>query len=78
MSNQVAILQKDITDDVNKSLTRLQDDGLKLPANYNASNALKSAFFKLREVKDKNGKPALEVCTRDSIANTLLDMVVKV
>lgn len=73
--NQVAIIQKDITDDVNKSLTRLQDDGLKLPTNYNASNALKSAFFKLREAKDKTGKPALEVCSRDSIANSLLDMV---
>ncbi|RFA37059.1 recombinase RecT [Virgibacillus dokdonensis] len=75
--NQVAIIQKDITDDVNKSLTRLQDDGLQLPVNYNASNALKSAFFKLREIKDKNGKPALEVCTRESVANSLLDMVVQ-
>jgi recombination protein RecT len=75
--NQVAIIQKDITDDVNRSLTRLQDDGLILPANYNASNALKSAFFKLQEVQDKNGKPALEVCSRESVANALLDMVVQ-
>lgn len=75
--NQVAIIQKDITDDVNRSLTRLQDDGLILPLNYNASNALKSAFFKLQEVQDKNGKPALEVCTRESVANALLDMVVQ-
>ncbi|KAB2335054.1 recombinase RecT [Bacillus mesophilum] len=74
-NNQVTIIQKDITDDVNKSLTRLQDEGLVLPPSYNASNALKSAFFKLREVRDKNGKPALDVCTRESIANTLLDMV---
>lgn len=73
--NQVTIIQKDITDDVNKSLTRLQDDGLVLPPSYNASNALKSAFFKLQEVKDKSGKPALEVCTRESVANSLLDMV---
>lgn len=73
--NQVAIIQKDITDDVNRSLTRLQDDGLVLPPNYNASNALKSAFFKLQEVKDRNDRPALEVCTRESIANALLDMV---
>ncbi|WP_339148367.1 RecT family recombinase [Sutcliffiella sp. BMC8] len=73
--NQLSIIQKDITDDVNKSLTRLQDDGLVLPPNYNASNALKSAFFKMQEVKDKTGKPALEVCTRESIANSLLDMV---
>lgn len=75
--NQVAVLQKDITDDVNNSLTRLQDDGLKLPTNYNASNALKSAFFKLRDIKDKNNRPALEVCTRESVANSLLDMVVQ-
>lgn len=75
--NQVAIIQKDITDDVNRSLTRLQEDGLVLPPNYNASNALKSAFFKLQEVQDKSGKPALEACTRESIANALLDMVVQ-
>ncbi|MGD6993961.1 recombinase RecT [Sutcliffiella horikoshii] len=74
-SSQLSIIQKDITDDVNKSLTRLQDDGLVLPPNYNASNALKSAFFKLQDIKDKTNKPALEVCTRESIANTLLDMV---
>lgn len=73
--NQVALIQKDITDDVNKSLIRLQDEGLVLPTNYNASNALKSAFFKLQEVKDRNGKPALEVCSKPSIANALLDMV---
>lgn len=75
--NQVAIIQKDITDDVNKSLTRLQDEGLQLPTNYNASNALKSAFFKLQEIKDKNNNPALEVCSKSSIANSLLDMVVQ-
>lgn len=73
--NQVAIIQKDITDDVNRSLTRLEDEGLVLPPNYNASNALKSAFFKLQEVKDRQNRPALEVCTRESIANALLDMV---
>lgn len=72
-----AIIQKDITDDVNNSLMRLQDDGLVLPTNYNASNALKSAFFKLQEVKDRNNRPALEVCSKPSIANALLDMVVQ-
>jgi recombination protein RecT len=76
-NNQVAIIQKDITDDVNNSLARLQNDGLVLPPNYNASNALKSAFFKLQEVTDKAGKPALEVCTKESIANALLDMTVQ-
>jgi len=75
--NQLIHIQKDITDDVNNSLTRLQDEGLVLPSNYNASNALKSAFFKLQEVKDKEGRPALEICSRESVANSLLDMVVQ-
>lgn len=74
-SNQLAPTQKDITDNVNKSIERLQDDGLTLPANYNHSNALKSAFFKLQDVKDRNNKPALDVCDPHSIANALLDMV---
>lgn len=77
MSNQVAVLQKDITDVINGKLTTLQNEGLVLPNNYNASNALKSAFFKLQETKDKSGKPALEVCSKDSIANALLDMTVQ-
>ncbi|MEK4425905.1 recombinase RecT [Solibacillus sp. FSL K6-1523] len=77
MSNQVAIIQRDITDQVNGKLGELQQEGLVIPQNYNASNALKSAFFKLQEVKDKSNRPALEVCTKDSIANALLDMTVQ-
>lgn len=77
MTKQVAIIQKDITDSVNGKLGELRKDGLVIPNNYNASNALKSAFFKLQEVRDKSCKPALEVCTKESIANSLLDMVVQ-
>lgn len=77
MTNQLAIIQKDITDSVNSKLGDLQKEGLVIPQKYNASNALKSAFFKLQEVKDKSGRPALEVCTKESIANALLDMTVQ-
>lgn len=73
MTNQsVAIIQKDITDDVNKSLARLQEDGLVLPPNYNHSNALKSAFFAL---SNNSGGNLLNVCSKASVANALLDMV---
>lgn len=75
--NQVTIIQRDITDSVNGKIEELQAEGLSLPPNYSYSNALKSAFFKLQEVKDKNGRVALDVCTKDSIANSLLDMVVQ-
>ncbi|UAW07760.1 recombinase [Psychrobacillus phage PVJ1] len=75
MTNQnqaVALIQKDITDDVNKSLARLQEDGLVLPPNYNHSNALKSAFFAL---SNNSGGNLLNVCSKASVANALLDMV---
>lgn len=75
--NTPALLQKDITDQVNGKLVTLKNEGLHLPPGYASANALKSAFFELQEVQDRNKKPALDVCTKESIANTLLDMVVQ-
>lgn len=48
-----------------------------LPSEYSVNNAIKSAWLILQGVTDKNDKPALEVCTKDSVANALLDMVVQ-
>lgn len=63
---------------VEKRVKQLQQDGqLDLPPDYSASNALRSAFLTLQEVKDMQKKPALEVCTAHSISNALLDMVVQ-
>lgn len=75
MANEVVKIQKDITDVVNSNLSRLQDEGLVIAPNYAPANALKSAFFKILKTKDRNKRPALEVCTKDSIANALLEMV---
>lgn len=74
-SNQMAVKQKDITDQVSNRISQLQDDGLALPKDYNPQNALKAAWFKLQQTKDRSNRPALQVCTRASIANALLDMV---
>lgn len=74
-SNQMAVMQKDITDQVSNRISQLQDDGLALPKDYNPQNALKAAWFKLQQTKDRSSRPALQVCTRSSIANALLDMV---
>lgn len=73
--NQMAVMQKDITDQVSNRISQLQDDGLALPKDYNPQNALKAAWFKLQQTKDRSNRPALQVCTRASIANALLDMV---
>ena len=50
---------------------------LKLPENYSVENAVRSAWLILQEVKNREGKAALEVCTRESIANAFLEMVIK-
>lgn len=72
--NEVAVIQKDITDSVNQNIERLQSEGLSLPRNYSYSNALKSAFFAMTNSASGN---LLELCTRESVANALLDMVIQ-
>ena len=51
--------------------------GFTMPKDYNYVNAVKATMLKLQEVKDKNGKSALEVCTPASIQSALFSMVVK-
>lgn len=54
-----------------------QHGELDLPPNYSAANALKSAWLILQQTVDKDKHPVLQVCSRESIANALLDMVVQ-
>lgn len=72
--NTPALLQKDITDQVNQKVAAMQNDGLSLPQNYSPANALKSAFFAMTNASSGN---LLEKCSKESIANSLLDMVVQ-
>lgn len=75
--NQVVVKkQSEITEQVFGKVKQLQEAGsLVLPKSYAAGNALKSAQLILAETKDKTGKLATEVCTKESVANCLLDMV---
>lgn len=81
MSNQLALIKKDTVDIVAAKVKEFQEKNeLHFPANYSPENAMKSAWLILQTIKTgKNDgyKPALEVCTKDSIANSLLDMVVQ-
>ncbi len=72
--NTPALLQKDITDTVNHKVATMQQEGLALPQNYSPANALKSAFFAMTNAA---GGSLLEKCSKESIANSLLDMVVQ-
>jgi len=55
----------------------IQSGELFLPKNYSPDNAMKAAWLVLQSTVDRDKRPVLEVCTRDSIANCLLDMVVQ-
>jgi recombination protein RecT len=73
-----AVQEKNIADKVLAKIVQFQaTKEISLPKDYSAENALKSAFLILQETVDRDKKPVLTVCTRESIANSLLDMVVQ-
>jgi recombination protein RecT len=76
--NQLALIKRDTVDVVAEKVREFQSRGeIHFPANYSPENAMKAAWLQLQSITDRNGNPALYVCTRDSIANALLDMVVQ-
>ncbi|MEM4993016.1 recombinase RecT [Priestia sp. SB1] len=78
MTNQLAMVKKDTVDVVAAKVKEFQESGeLHFPAFYSPENSMKSAWLILQNTQDRNKRPALEVCTKDSIANALLDMVVQ-
>lgn len=50
---------------------------LHLPPDYSADNALKAAWLDIQNVKTSQGKLALQTCTKNSVANALLNMVLQ-
>lgn len=77
-NNAIAVMKNDVVDVVTKKIQVFQEKGeLSLPEDYSPGNAMQSAWLKLQEVQDRNKKPALEVVTKSSVANALLDMVVQ-
>lgn len=81
-NTQVAQTSKNFQEStVNQVLSKIQafqtNGELRIPKDYSPENALKSAWLILLETKDRNDKPVLESCSKESIANALLDMVIK-
>jgi len=76
--SDLALLKKDTVDVVTSKIAEFKNTGeIKFSENYCPENALKSAWLMLQGIETKDKKKALEVCSKDSIANTLLDMVVQ-
>jgi len=73
--NEVAV--KDITVQVLEKVKAFENAGeLRIPKDYSVENAVKSAYLILLDTQNAAKKNALEVCTKASIANALLRMVV--
>jgi recombination protein RecT len=73
----IEAVKKDITPQILAKIDLFQKSGeLRLPPNYSPENALKAAYFVLLDTKTKDEKPVLTACTKESIANALLKMVV--
>lgn len=50
---------------------------LVLPKGYEAGNALKSAWLYLQTIETRDKRKAIDVCTKESIANCLMEMVIR-
>lgn len=71
------IAKTNVGDQVIARVENLAKVGFTCPPDYNFVNAIKASMLVLQELKDKNGKPALEVCTQASVASALFAMAVK-
>jgi recombination protein RecT len=77
MANEV-VVKENIVNAVASRVKEFQEKGeLMLPRNYIPENAMRAAWLTLQEVKDRNQRPALEVCTKVSIQSALLNMTVQ-
>jgi recombination protein RecT len=79
-SNAVALkrFQEETANNVLDRVNAMQETGeLVLPQNYHAGNAVRLAWLYLQTVKDKNDRPAVDVCTKESICNCFLEMIIK-
>lgn len=76
--NNLALIKKDTIDVVTAKVKEFQNKGeLYFPANYSPENALKSAWLMIQETTDRDNRPVFETCTRTSIMNSLLSMVIQ-
>lgn len=74
---QVAVAKKDYGSIVVDLVKARMNEGMTLPKDYNAVNAIKCSMIALSDLRDKNGRHFTEVCTPASIQTALFKMVTK-
>jgi len=77
-NNQLSLVKEDALNIVTSKIAALQkQQKIVIPQSYSPENAMNSAWLMLQEVKNKDGKPALECCTKNSIIESLYNMVLQ-
>lgn len=79
MTNEsLALVKEGVVDKVARRVTEMTAAGeLELPRDYAPGNAMSAAWLVLQETQDRDKRPVLESCSKPSIANALLSMVVQ-
>ncbi len=78
--NELANIDKNLAENVLARVKVFEEGGsLNLTKNYSAGNALKIAWLMLQETTTggETKRPVLDVCTKASIANALLKMIIQ-
>ena len=74
-SNEMIV--KDLGDVALRMVNGYVNNGqLVLPSNYSVENAMKGAYLKILQTVDSQKRPALQVCTKESIAQSLMQTAV--
>lgn len=69
------VFDEEIVTQVNNYIKQKESEGLILPADYSATNALASAKLHLLELRDKDGNLIVDQVTLPSVVNSLTRMV---
>lgn len=70
-------MQEETTQQIMDRVTGWQETGeVVLPKGYNVGNAIKLAWLYLQTVENLQHQKAIDYCTKDSICNALLNMVI--
>ena len=75
--NKQLQVKNNVGDQVIARVNSLCEAGFTMPKDYSYVNAIKMSMIKLQDIKDKNGRRALDVCTPQSIQTALFSMVTK-
>lgn len=75
--SKVPALRGVVDQTINRIKTLREWGALSIPSDYTPENAVRSAAFIINDLKNKDKEPVVQSCTKESIMNALLDMVVQ-